>query len=187
MANKNVAVKRGKERPAKTGLPGTGSSVLEPLGELRQRMDRMFDDFMDSWHMPSWRHDPWSLATFEMPPLLGKLRGEMVDVRFNLSEDGDKLQISAELPGLDEKDVDLTVADGVVIIKGEKKEEHEEKDKDHYLSERRYGSFMRSFRVPESVDENKIKATFDKGVLKIALPKRPEARKKPKKIAISKT
>jgi len=184
MAGKNVAVKKGKGKKAEA--PEAVPSVLEPLGELRRRMDRMFDDFMGSWHMPTWRHDPWSLATFEMPPLLGKLRGDMIDVSFDVSEDDGALQISAELPGLDEKDVEVTVTDGVMTIKGEKKEEHEEKEKDHYLSERRYGAFMRSFRVPESVDEGKIKASFDKGVLKVALPKRPEAKKKQKKIAISK-
>ena len=95
-------------------------------------------------------------------------------------------EITAELPGMDESNIDVKFADGVLTIKGEKKEEKEEKKKDYYLSERRFGSFQRSFPVPESVDANKIEAKFVNGVLTVRLPKSPEAQKNEKKIAIKK-
>ncbi len=77
-----------------------------------------------------------------------------------------------------------SLANGALTIKGEKKEEKEEKGKDYYLSERRYGSFARSFAVPEGVDIDKIEATFSKGVLTIKMPKTAEAQKNEKKIEV---
>jgi HSP20 family protein len=95
-------------------------------------------------------------------------------------------EITAELPGMEEKDIEVKFADGVLSVTGEKKEEKEEKKKDWYLSERRYGSFQRAFRVPEGVDADKIEATFKNGVLTVSLPKSPEAIKREKKIPIGK-
>jgi HSP20 family molecular chaperone IbpA len=95
-------------------------------------------------------------------------------------------EITAELPGMDEKNVEVKFSNGVLTIKGEKKEEKEEKNKDYHLSERRYGSFQRSFTVPEGVDAEKIDATFKDGLLTVSLPKTPEAQKKEKQIAIKK-
>ena len=79
-------------------------------------------------------------------------------------------EITAELPGLDEKNIEVKLSDDVLTIKGEKKEEKEEKQKDYYLSERRYGSFQRSFRLPDGVDAEKIEARFKNGVLTLSLP-----------------
>ena len=87
---------------------------------------------------------------------------------------------------MDEKNVEVKFANGVLTIKGEKKEEKEEKRKDYHLSERRYGSFQRSFTVPDGIESDKIEATFKDGVLTVSLPKRPEAQKKEKQIAIKK-
>ncbi len=94
-------------------------------------------------------------------------------------------EISAELPGLDEKNVEVKVTGGVLTISGEKKEEKEEKKEGYYFSERRYGSFKRAFHMPEGVDADKITAGFDKGVLRVKLPKSAEAKKEEKKIAIA--
>jgi len=104
----------------------------------------------------------------------------------DIAEKDKEYEITAELPGMDESNIDVKFADGLLTIKGEKKEEKEEKNKDYYLSERRYGSFQRSFPVPESVDANKIEAKFVNGVLTVKLPKSPEAQKNEKKIAIKK-
>lgn len=164
----------------------TAESVVAPLMELRHRMDDLFEDFMGGWRMPSLRHDPRRLDPFADFPLSPKLRGDFVDVKFDVSDSEDEIEISAELPGIDEKDVELALSDGVLSIKGEKKAESEEKKKDYYCKERRSGSFVRSFRVPDSVDQDKIKASFNKGVLEIKLPKHPEAKVEAKKIAISK-
>ena len=85
---------------------------------------------------------------------------------------------------MDEKNVEVNVANGGITIKGEKKEETEEKKKDYYVSERRYGSFDRYFDLPEGVDADKIEANFKNGVLKVTLPKTAEAQKPAKKISI---
>ena len=85
---------------------------------------------------------------------------------------------------MEEKDVELKVANGVMSIKGEKKQEKEEKKKDYYLAERRYGAFQRSFSLPDGVDADKIEAGFKKGVLTITLPKKPEAIKPERKIEV---
>lgn len=85
---------------------------------------------------------------------------------------------------MDEKDVEVTLADGVLTIRGEKKQEDEEKHRDHYRRERSYGSFRRVLPVPAEVDEAKIEASFRKGVLTVALPKSEEARKKVKRIDV---
>ncbi|MGB1548660.1 MAG: Hsp20/alpha crystallin family protein, partial [Alphaproteobacteria bacterium] len=87
-------------------------------------------------------------------------------------------------PGLDEKDISVTLEDGMLSIKGEKKTEKEEKKKNYTMSERSYGSFHRAFRLPEAVEEGKIDAAFDKGVLKITMPKKPGKASKAKMIAI---
>ena len=94
-------------------------------------------------------------------------------------------EITAELPGMDTSNIDVKLANGVLTIKGEKKEEKEEKEKDYYLSERRFGSFQRSFQLPEGIEEDKIQANFEKGVLTIKLPKGTEAQKPEKKISIA--
>jgi len=93
-------------------------------------------------------------------------------------------ELTAELPGMDESNVELKIANGVLSIKGEKKEEREEKDKDYVLSERRFGSIQRSIRLPDGIDPDKIEATFKKGVLTVTMAKTPETQKSEKKIAI---
>ncbi len=183
MATKHVAKKSEKSKAAT--VPG-GESVFTPLAELRHRMDNLFDDFMHGWRMPSLRHDPWKLDPFADFPSLSRIHGDLIDVKFDVSDTEGAIEISAELPGIEEKDVELTLSGGMLTIKGEKKAESEEKKKNYYSKERRFGSFTRSFRLPDSVDADKIEATFDKGVLEVTLPKRPEAKAKAKKIAISK-
>ncbi|TIP96679.1 MAG: Hsp20/alpha crystallin family protein, partial [Mesorhizobium sp.] len=97
---------------------------------------------------------------------------------------GKEYEITAELPGIDERNVEIKLANRTLTIKGEKTEEKEEKDNDYYLSERRYGSFQRSFQLPEGVDADKIDASFAKGVLTVKLPKTAEAQKAEKKITV---
>ena len=119
---------------------------------------------------------------FEMP----SLRSTSWDIApaVDVAEKDEECEITAELPGLDEKNIEVKLANGTLTIKGEKKEEKEEKQKDYYLSERSYGSFMRSFQLPEGVDEGKIEASFAKGVLTMKLPKSAEAQKNEKTISI---
>jgi HSP20 family protein len=98
-------------------------------------------------------------------------------------EKEDKFVVKAELPGIKEDDIDVSVIGDTLSIKGEKKTETEIKDEDYYRCERSYGSFYRSIPIPSNVDANKIEASFEDGILEVALPK--SAKVKPKKIAVS--
>jgi len=116
---------------------------------------------------------------------------ERADSAFEISvpavdatEDEHAYRITAEIPGMTEKDVEVKLSDGMITIAGEKREEKEQKDKNYPVSERRYGSFQRSFALPDTVDRDKIDARFAKGVLTLTLPKKPEAVKQQKKIEV---
>jgi HSP20 family protein len=98
-------------------------------------------------------------------------------------EKEDRFVVKAELPGMKEDDIDVSVVGDTLSIKGEKKTETETKDEDYYRCERSYGSFYRSIPIPSNVDADKIEASFEDGVLEVALPK--SAKVKPKKIAVS--
>jgi len=154
-----------------TGPAVVGPEPWSPFESLRREIDRAFDNFgSQAWPQiltrPLFREKPWDVAP-------------AVDV----AEKEKEFEITAELPGLDEKNVEVKLANGTLTIRGEKKEEKEEREKDYYLSERRYGSFVRSFSVPEGVNADKIEANFAKGVLTITLPKTAEAQAE-KKIAV---
>jgi HSP20 family protein len=148
-------------------------SLMEwrPFETLRREIDQMFD-FMGGFG----RFPFQSLAREELP----FVNSPPVDV----VEKDDAFEITAELPGLDEKDVEVKCTDNTLTIKGEKQEKKEEKKKDFYLSERRFGSFQRTFRIPETVDAEKIGAAFKNGVLTLTLPKTTEAQKRERKIQV---
>jgi len=135
------------------------------LSSLHQEMDRLWDRFVGE------------------TPLVRRITGEWwptVDV----SETKDNFVIKAELPGMDANDVNVSVSGNVLTVKGEKRKEEEEKDEHHYRAERYYGSFQRSFQLPSSMQAEKVEATFDKGVLRVILPKVEEAKKKEIKIKV---
>ncbi len=104
--------------------------------------------------------------------------------KLDVAELKDRFEIKAELPGMEEKDIDLSIEDGLLTISGEKKAETEEKDKGYYLKECSYGTFSRSVRLPDNIADDKIEAKFKKGVLTIDLPKKEIAPPKSRKIAI---
>lgn len=183
--SKTAASAAPAETPKSRAAADRGS--VTPYTELRRQMDRLFDDFMHGWPSTSGiGSHPFDFDRLVEPLGLSSASSEAINVRFEVSESDDSVEITAELPGIDESDIDVTLDHGVMTIKGEKKAESEKNQKDYHLSERHYGSFVRSFRLPESVNEEKVKATFDKGVLAITLPKRAEAKRQQKKIAISK-
>ena len=103
----------------------------------------------------------------------------------DIVETNDQLVLTAELPGLEKKDVEITVDEGVLTLRGEKLEEKKEEDKKFHLYERTYGTFQRSFALPRGVDPAKITAEFEKGILKVFLPKTPEAKAKGYKVEIA--
>ena len=100
----------------------------------------------------------------------------------DISENNEEFMIKAELPGVNKEDVKVAVEDGVVRIQGERKQEKEEKDKKFHRVERSYGSFMRTFRLPDNIDESNVQAQFKDGVLTVRLPLREEA--KPRQIKV---
>ena len=89
----------------------------------------------------------------------------------DISETEKEYLVTGEIPGVDAKDLDVTLTDGILTIKGEKKQENEEKEENYHRIERHYGSFERSFRIPEKVKTDKLDATYKDGVFKLSLPK----------------
>ncbi len=168
---------------AATKLPvqkSVGAARTEPqtrLQSLRKEIDALFDDFHPfDWRLPS------KMFGFEIPRI--SYAEWQIAPAIDLLEKDGAYEISAELPGLDEKNVEVSLTNHTLTIKGEKSEEKKEDQKDYYLSERRYGSFQRSFQLPEGVDVDKIDAHFAKGVLTVMLPKTAEAKKAEKKIEV---
>ncbi|MBP5344386.1 MAG: Hsp20/alpha crystallin family protein [Alphaproteobacteria bacterium] len=119
-----------------------------------------------------------------MSPLDTTETRAVMSPKLDVAELKDKFEIKAELPGMDEKDIELSLDDGLLTISGEKKAETEEKDKGYYLKECSYGTFSRSIRLPDNIADDKIEAKFKKGVLTIDLPKKEVIPPKSRKIAI---
>ena len=171
----NIALKKEEQAPERR-VP----REWEPFESLRRQVDRMFEDFGRGSGL--WR--PFGRSMLDVRPSWPFEEGWGKALAVDVCEREKEYEITAELPGMDASNIDVKLANGVLTIKGEKKEEKEEKEKDYYLSERRFGSFQRSFQLPEGVDEDKIQASFEKGVLTIMLPKGAEAQKPEKKISI---
>jgi HSP20 family protein len=149
-----------------------------PFESLYREIDRLFDDFGMGFRWPFGR------SLFATEPLFRRelTWPKMPAVDIVESENG--YEITADLPGLEEKNIEIKVTDGVLTMKGEKQDDKEEKNKDYYLQERRFGSFQRSFELPDSVDADKIEAIFKTGVLTVKLPKKAEAQKPAKTIEV---
>jgi HSP20 family protein len=167
--------------PIKQEKPSAASSVpqmWQPFEGLRQEVDRLFDDFGRGF----WR--PFGRSPFAAEPLFRRELTLPTMPAVDVVESEKAYELTAELPGMDEKNIEVKVVNGSLTINGEKQEEKEEKKKDYYLQERNYGSFERSFGIPEGVDADKIEASFKKGVLTVTLPKKAEAQKPAKKIEV---
>ena len=147
---------------------------------LRRQIDHLFHDFERS--IDVWR--PFGRSMFDLAPVWPSEVTWGTVPAVDVAEKDKEYEVTAELPGIDEKNVEVKVANGVLTIKGEKNEQKEEKKKDYYYSERRYGSFQRSFQLPQGVDSDKIEASFKNGVLTVSLPKTADAQAKEKKIAV---
>jgi len=154
---------------ARSYLPSFFGRDDDPFGSLFREVQKTFEDFS------------------RRSPLAG-LGSDMLAPRIDIAESKDAIDLTAELPGVDEKDVDVTLADGVLTIRGEKKAERDEKDKDKnwHVVERSYGSFSRTIPLPFDPDSAKVEAKFEKGVLHIHLPKPAEVAKKQQKIEVKK-
>ena len=143
--------------------------ALAPLNRLRDEIDHLFEDF-------GFARPPRSLFAFDSGPALNPA--------MELASTENGYDLSVELPGLEEKDIDIEVADGVLTVSGEKREESEKKERGYLVSERRYGSFRRQLTLPADVDPETIAATFRNGVLTLSMKKDQQAANRTKKIKI---
>ena len=143
--------------------------MTDAFGALQKRMDSLFDDFWRGGDLPAFQPVAAALAP-----------------RVDVVENDKAYVVTAELPGLEDKDIELTIDGDRLSLKGEKKSEIDRKDGDWHVSERSYGSFARSFVLPPNADGAKAGAKFDKGVLQVTVPKKAEAVAQVKKIEVKK-
>ena len=163
------------QTPATTG-ESRSPTALSPFFSLREDFDRLFDTLFLT---------PLSRRLLDVDPL--RRRGLLVSdlsPRMDVVETDAAIEITAELPGIAEQDIDVSISKGLVTIRGEKKAEREEESGDYHLSERNFGSFVRSFRLPENIVEDRVEAIFDKGLLTVTLPKAESATSARKKIEV---
>lgn len=181
-AAKKAPAKKKKEAAAAVPVPVHREEQV-PLLDLRQEMDRLSDNFFHHRFpaFPAMR----DLMHWDPFRQFGDWMGAQTP-HVDLTETDKGIEVVAELPGMEQKDIEVELKDDVLTLRGEKKEEREEAKKGYHLSERRFGSFRRSFRLPSEVEQNKISAEFKDGVLTIELPKTAKARKPSRKIGIKK-
>ncbi|PAU94341.1 Hsp20/alpha crystallin family protein, partial [Paracoccus salipaludis] len=140
----------------KDGAPDAKSSEDNPMATLQREMNHVFENF---WNR---------VGQFEWPWGSGEAKSDVV-------ETDNAIEVSIELPGMEMKDIEVTVNDDMLTVKGEKKIERQEEKKGYYLSERSYGAIYRTIPLPPGVDGEKAQASFRNGVLTIKLPQTPEA------------
>jgi HSP20 family protein len=150
-----------------SAVPGRRGEEVSPFLTLHREMNRLFDDVFNN---------------FGAPPPLGRAPGWPAWPSVEVVQSDKDVRVSAELPGLDEKDVEVLVADDALTIRGEKRSQAE--DKDRRFTERYYGRFERVIPLPFAVEEDKAEASFDNGVLTVTLPKSAKAEDKARRIAI---
>jgi HSP20 family protein len=146
--------------------PGRQRDVLFAM---RDEMDRIFERFENGW---------------SRLPALMRREGAITVPELDMHENTNAIVVEAELPGVEEHDVTVTLANGVLTIRGEKRHEREDRSQNYHMAERSYGNFERSIRLPESVDDARVDAKFDKGVLRVTAAKRPEAVRAERRIEV---
>lgn len=163
----------------KAGEKAGAMQTWRPFDNLRREVNRLFEEFgHESWISPFRR------SVFDVEPLWRRELTLGAIPAVDIVEKDNAYEVTADVPGFDEKNIEVKLVNGSLVIKGERKSEKEEKKKDYYLSERDFGSFERRFGVPEGVEADKIEASLKKGVLTVTLPKKAEAQKPPKTIEV---
>lgn len=137
------------------------------FSQLQNEVDRVFDSFTSA------------------RPLAALTGNGVFEPAIDVAETADAINVTAEIPGCDPQDVEISLVDRTLTIRGEKKSEKEQKDQNYHAIERSYGAFVRTMTLPFALDPAKVEAKFDKGVLRVHLPKPPEAKQEAKKIPIS--
>lgn len=173
----NLPVKDSAKTPARTSWASG-----HPFESIRREFDRLFADLdRNSWIAP--------LSLFG-GTLSTSANGEpawMTTPAVDVVERDDAYEITAEMPGMDEKNIDVSLANGGISIRGEKREDTTDESADHYRRERRFGSFERSFALPDDVNADNIQANYANGVLRVTLPKNPNAQPAKRRIDVKKT
>jgi len=146
----------------------------DPFLALHREMNRLFDEAFRGFCMPEGGSGTGALAAVGV-----------ATPRIDVSESDQQLMVRAELPGVDQNDVEITLNDDVLTIRGEKKAEQEDKQENYHVMERSYGSFARSIRLPFTADPDQVQATFKDGVLTVTLPKPAETQQRERRIQIS--
>ena len=157
-------------RWGRRSVPAGREMETHPLDMFQREMNRLFDDFFKGFGLRPFGEEIEAAGAFYP--------------QMDMTEDENSIYVTAELPGLDEKDIDINLSRDSLTIKGEKREEKEEKGKESYYMERSFGAFSRVIPIPVDVNPDKVEATFKKGVLNITLPKAQKERKEQKKIKI---
>lgn len=154
----------------KSELPAERGDYYDPFAAFRREVDRMFDDFFGG-----------AFASRGLRPWSG---WQAVSPTMDVIDSDKELVVTAELPGLDERDFEVTLAGDVLTIRGEKKVDNNDRNGGSYYVERRFGSFSRSIRLPFDVGEEKLEAKYDKGVLTIRIPKPTEVQQQVRRIEV---
>lgn len=163
-----------EEEQTRSVQPVSRESVetTHPVVRLQREIDQIFDNFFRGFPFAPVTRSELSPAGFMLP-------------RVDIGESRKQYTITVEIPGVDEKDIELTVEDGTLTIRGEKRSETVDEDEQFHRVERTYGAFQRVISLPTDADEDHIQAKFKNGVLTITIPKRPEAKPPVRRIAIS--
>ena len=170
--------KMGEKPAAVAASEASGpAGIWQPVAALRAEMDRILETFWQSFGGAK-------PAPLQWPLRFDAAFGSAVPAVDVLENEKD-FRIVVELPGLSAENIDIDISDDLLTVKGEKADEREDKANNYRVSERRFGSFKRSFQLPRGVDAEKVEAKFDRGVLTITMPKSAEAASRQRKIEIT--
>lgn len=151
------------------GLFTPGKTEDNPVLALQREMNRIFDRFFDRFEQSS--PSVWTGGGIAMPSV-------------DIADTEDSVEVTVELPGIEEKDIDVQVSGDVLTVSGEKKTEAEQKHKGHHITERHFGRFLRTIPLPPGLETEKAEATLANGVLTVVVPKSAEAQAKIKKVEV---
>ncbi|MDI9818378.1 MULTISPECIES: Hsp20/alpha crystallin family protein [unclassified Legionella] len=156
----------------KKSIPITSNQLSNPFARMQAVLDKTIEDFYSAFEFPS-----FSSKEFE---------NLAISPAMDIVDDKDQFKIEVEMPGMSEENVQVSISEGILTIKGEKESSRQDRDKNYLLREISYGSCERSIRLPDSVDIDKAKASFKKGMLWVEIPKKPESSKKNRTLKIEK-
>ncbi|NLX18704.1 MAG: Hsp20/alpha crystallin family protein [Desulfobulbus sp.] len=147
----------------------------DPTLSIHRDIDRLFDQFFHGFGVPAFgRHREWP-----------GIDSGMLKPKIDLAASDDEYLLTVEIPGVDEKDVSIDITGNTMTVRGEKRQEKEEKEKDYYRIERSYGSFQRVLSLPEDVDQDAIKAGFKNGILSVTMPRKAVQKGEVKQVTIN--